>query len=113
MFERYTNDARKAIFYARYEAGQCGSDHIEAEHLVLGILHVEPELKVPIADRFEKLEALRPQVAARYPGGKPSRISVDLPLSPECKRVLAHAHEEAQAAGEKNVDVEHLLLGIL
>jgi ATP-dependent Clp protease ATP-binding subunit ClpC len=38
MFERYTEKARRAIFFARYEASQFGSPYIESEHLLLGLL---------------------------------------------------------------------------
>ncbi len=34
MFERYTEKARRVIFFARYEASQFGSPYIETEHLV-------------------------------------------------------------------------------
>lgn len=40
MFERYTEEARRAIFFARYEAGCRGAGYIEPEHLLLGILCV-------------------------------------------------------------------------
>jgi len=36
MFERFTEGARRAIFFARYEASQYGSRFIETEHLLLG-----------------------------------------------------------------------------
>ena len=38
MFERFNEPARRAIFFARYEASQFGSPTIELEHLVLGVL---------------------------------------------------------------------------
>jgi ATP-dependent Clp protease ATP-binding subunit ClpC len=38
VFERYTEKARRAIFFARYEASQFGSPYIESEHLLLGLL---------------------------------------------------------------------------
>jgi ATP-dependent Clp protease ATP-binding subunit ClpC len=38
MFERYTEKARRTIFFARYEASRFGSPYIEAEHLLLGLL---------------------------------------------------------------------------
>jgi ATP-dependent Clp protease ATP-binding subunit ClpC len=38
MFERFTEKARRAIFFARAEAGQFGSPFIEAEDLLLGVL---------------------------------------------------------------------------
>jgi ATP-dependent Clp protease ATP-binding subunit ClpA len=38
MFEKYTEKARRVIFFARYEASQFGQPYIETEHLMLGIL---------------------------------------------------------------------------
>ena len=38
MFERYTEKARRVIFFARYEASQFGSPYIETEHLLLGLV---------------------------------------------------------------------------
>ncbi len=38
MFERYTEKARRTIFFARYEASQFGSPYIEVEHLLLGLM---------------------------------------------------------------------------
>ena len=37
MFERYTEHAKRLIFFARYEASQYGSPTIEPEHLLLGL----------------------------------------------------------------------------
>ena len=38
MFERYTEKARRVIFFARYEASQFGAPAIEPEHLLLGLV---------------------------------------------------------------------------
>jgi len=40
MFERYTEAARRTLFFARYEASVVGGDTIEAEHLLLGLFRV-------------------------------------------------------------------------
>jgi ATP-dependent Clp protease ATP-binding subunit ClpC len=37
MFERYTEKARRAVFFARYEASQYGNPSIETEHLLPGL----------------------------------------------------------------------------
>jgi ATP-dependent Clp protease ATP-binding subunit ClpA len=39
--------------------------------------------------------------------------SIDLPLTSECKRILAYAAEEAEALRHRHIGTEHLLLGIL
>ena len=38
MFERYTEPARRLIFFARYEAAQLGGAAIDTEHLLPGLL---------------------------------------------------------------------------
>jgi ATP-dependent Clp protease ATP-binding subunit ClpC len=45
MFERYTEKARRVIFFARYEASQFGSPHIETEHILLGLLREDKALR--------------------------------------------------------------------
>jgi hypothetical protein len=44
MFERYTEKARRVVFFARYEASQFGSPYIETEHLLLGLLREDKAL---------------------------------------------------------------------
>jgi ATP-dependent Clp protease ATP-binding subunit ClpA len=44
MFKRYTEKARRVIFFARYEASQYGSPYIETEHLLLGLLREDRAL---------------------------------------------------------------------
>ena len=38
MFERYSEAARLTIFRARYVASQVGSEEIDTEHLLMGVL---------------------------------------------------------------------------
>ena len=38
MFERYTEAARRTLFFSRDEARTCGADAIETEHLLLGLM---------------------------------------------------------------------------
>jgi len=44
MFERYTEGARRVVFFSRYEARNFGSAYIETEHLLLGLLREEKVL---------------------------------------------------------------------
>ena len=38
MFERYTEKARRVIFFARYEASESRSTAIESRHILLGLI---------------------------------------------------------------------------
>ena len=44
MFEKYNEKARRALFFARYEASKLGSRVIESEHILLGVLRDEKGL---------------------------------------------------------------------
>lgn len=110
MFERYTEKARRVIFFARYEASQFGSPLIDSEHLLLGILretaHVTKMLPAGAA------QSIRAQIEARNPG-RPAPVGVDLPLSNAAKRVLAYGAEEAERLNHRHIGSEHLFLGLL
>lgn len=112
-FERYNERARRAIFFARYEATQFGSQSIETEHLLLGVLR---ELErdrfrfLPVAISFE---AAREEIRRRATAYKTDLSRADLPLSLESRRVLAHAADEAQAMHVDRIGPGHLLLGMM
>src|SRR5271166_3106308 len=113
MFERYTEKARRVIFFARYEASQFGSPYIETEHLLLGLLREDKALTNRFLRSHASVESIRKQIEAHTTIREKVSTSVDLPLSNECKRILAYAAEEAEALGHKHIGTEHLLLGVL
>jgi len=112
MFERYTEKARRIIFFARYEASQYGSPYIEIAHLLFGSIREDyPTIRAvsgvePAALRHA-LEPLCPKREEKI------ATSVDLPVSHPCRRALAYAAEEAERMGHKHIGPEHLLLGML
>jgi len=110
MFERYTEKARRVIFFARYEASQYGSPYIETEHLLLGLLREDKGLLRLLPAGAH--ESIRNQVDASAPTRKGFNTSVDLPLSNESKRVLAYAAEEAERLAHHHIGTEHLLLAL-
>jgi ATP-dependent Clp protease ATP-binding subunit ClpC len=110
MFERYTESARRSLFFARYEASQLGSIAIEPEHLLLGLLRepaaVNALLKIDLG-------RLRAGVAGQVPFKGKLSTSVEIPFDAQTKRVLQHAAEEANALRHDHIGSEHLLLGLL
>lgn len=113
MFERYTENARRVIFFARFEASQFGAPHIETEHLLLGLLREDKALAFRFLHQQGNFESIRQQIQTVTPVGEPVSTSVDLPLSHGSKRVLAYAAEEAERLSHRYIGSEHLLLGIL
>src|SRR5579883_1457772 len=113
MFERYTEKARRTIFFARYEASQFGSSFIETEHLLLGLFREDKELARQFLGSRAKVEDIRETIVQRRGAGPKTATSVDLPLSHETKRVLAYGAEEAERMLRKEIGTPHLLLGLL
>lgn len=110
MFERYTEKARRAIFFARYEASQYGSPFIETEHLLLGLLRENRELVRLLTSGSG--ESIRKQIDAHTIVREKVSTSVDLPPSNESKRVLTYGAEEAERLGHRHIGTEHLFLGL-
>jgi ATP-dependent Clp protease ATP-binding subunit ClpA len=113
MFERYTEKARRVIFFARYEASEVGSPYIESEHILVGLMRESGHVLKRYLGAEVTMEELREEIKA-YAIRRPSTsTSVDLPLSNECKRILAYAAEEAMRFEHQHIGTEHLMLGIL
>ncbi|MEM9554635.1 MAG: ATP-dependent Clp protease ATP-binding subunit [Acidobacteriota bacterium] len=114
MFEKYNEKARRALFFARYEASKLGSRVIEAEHVLLGILREGEETVMTLLSRFEvKPEDLRREIEGERVFVERVSSTADLPLSEETKKVLAYAAHEAETMAHSAVGSEHLLIGIL
>jgi len=112
MFERYTEGARRVVFFGRYEASQFASGYIETEHLLLGLLREDTIFKEILAP--DAPESIRQQVAEGYPGDNPAlATSVDLPLSMDSKKALQFAANESERMGQRVIHCGHIVLGLL
>jgi ATP-dependent Clp protease ATP-binding subunit ClpC len=111
MFERYTEKARRVIFFARYEASQYASPEIDTEHLLLGLIREDKALYrwLPKTD----LQTMRQRVDDHSIKRPPTSTAVDLPLSAAGKRVLKLAADEADRLAHRRIGTEHILLGLL
>src|SRR6266508_3295955 len=114
MFERYTEKARRVIFFARYEASQFGAPAIEPEHLLLGLMREDKTLTGRFFPRAQiTIESIRREIEGRTLLRERIPTSVELPLAPETKRVLHFSHEESDRLQHRHIGTEHLLLGLL
>jgi ATP-dependent Clp protease ATP-binding subunit ClpC len=110
MFERYTESARRSLFFARYEASQLGSIAIEPEHLLLGLIRDRAAVRAILN---VDLDRLRARVVGQLPRKEKISTSVEIPFVAETRRVLQYAAEEAEALRHPHIGSEHLLLGLL
>jgi acetyltransferase-like isoleucine patch superfamily enzyme len=113
MFERYSERARRVLFFARYEASQFGQPYIETEHLLLGLLREDKQLAGRFLHSETAEESVRKQIEARTTIREKVSTGADNGFSNGSKRVVAYAAEEAERLGQKQIGTEHLLLGLL
>jgi hypothetical protein len=102
MFERYTEKARRAIFFARYEAGQYGSPEIEVGHLWLGLAREAKDIDAKAIVASYKLAHHTPPVT-----------SIDIPLSAGVRGAIHNAAQVADSLDSKKIDIPHLRAGLL
>jgi len=114
MFERYTERARRVLFFARYEASQLGNRPITPEHLLLGLVREGKGL----TSRLFGLAGLNPdslrhEIEARTVFEEKVSTAIEIPFSDSAKRVLESAAVESDRLLHTYIGTEHLLLGVL
>ena len=113
MFERYTEKARRIIFFARYEALQYGSLVISPEHILLGLLREDKTMSAKFFPFRLSSDMIRREVESRIVLREKMPQSAELHLAPETKRILAFSREESERLRSRSIGTEHLLLGLL
>jgi hypothetical protein len=113
MFQRYTEKARRVIFFARYEASHYGSPSIETEHLLLGLLREDRTLAKKFLGEVNSEGGIRAEIERHITSRERFSTSVEVPLTLESKKILNLAGEEADRLGHRHVGTEHILLGLL
>jgi len=114
VFEKFNEKARRALFFARYEASKLGSRVIESEHILLGVLREGEETVTELFRRFHvKPDDVRREIEGEKVFVERISSTAELPLSEESKKILAYASHEAESMLHPAVGSEHLLVGIL
>ena len=115
MFERYTEQARRAIYFARFEAIFRAQPEITPTTLLLGLTWDEDNRACtiwPLKDKVVDLCSLL-QVPHRPTSATPYDLRVDIPLDLDSKKALAYAAIESNRGLQYWIDTDHLLCGIL
>ncbi len=115
MFERYTERSRRAIFFARYEALQYGSQVIAPEHILLGLMREDKTMSARFLPFRHPLtvDNIRRDIEERVVVRDRIPQSSELHLSNATKQVLFYANDESRQLKNRHIGPEHLLLGII
>lgn len=112
MFERYSMLARQTIFASYKDASAAGSAAIDTEHLLSGILLLDPTLPGRCGARLSR-EAVVERTLAWHAPGSPIPPGQDLPLTRDAREVLSRAPSLADQYHSREIRTEHLLLSML
>ena len=108
----FSEEAKRAISFARVEAEKLESSTIEPTHLLLGLLHV-PIAVLQALIPADTHEVIRQEIREHVSGGAIVSYRDDLPFSDDASHVLVAAAREARFLRSHQILAEHLLLGIL
>lgn len=113
MFKRYSERARRTIFFALSEANQMGSPTIETEHLLLGLFRADPVLTNGLLRYPDARERIDQHIKGRAVTCDQVPVSAKRPLSLQANRALNYALEESARLGHRTIETSHLFLGLL
>ena len=113
MWQRFTERARKVIFYGQEEAQKLGTLEVSPEHILLGLLR-ESDCVAAIAltNLGVRLEQVRLEVEKQILAPNPTDTE-HMTLTPAANRTIDFSVAEAKALGNNYIGTEHLLLGLL
>jgi ATP-dependent Clp protease ATP-binding subunit ClpC len=113
MWQRFTERARKVVFYAQEEAQRFGEGYVSTEHLLLGLVRESDSVAARVLEKLGvSLNRIRAEVEKQLPRGD-ARPSQDMTLTPRAKRVIDLAYDEARNLNNNYIGTEHLLLGLI
>src|SRR5947209_1690847 len=113
MWQRFTERARKVVFYAQEEAQKFGEGYVSTEHLLLGLVRESDSVAARVLEKLGvSLNRIRAEVEKQLPRGD-ARPSQDITLTPRAKRVIHLAYDEARHLNNNYIGTEHLLLGLI
>ncbi len=113
MWQRFTERARKVVFYAQEEAQKFGEGYVSTEHLLLGLVREPDSVAARVLEKLGvSLSRIRAEVEKQLPRGD-ARPSQDMTLTPRAKRVIDLAYDEARNLNNNYIGTEHLLLGLI
>lgn len=113
MWQRFTERARRIVFFAQEEAGRLGENEVATEHLLLGLVREDDSVAAKALQQMgvDRLK-VRSEVEKRVTRG-PGRLGQDMQLTPGAKRVIDLAYDEARNLQNNYIGTEHLLLGLI
>ncbi|MEV0830960.1 Clp protease N-terminal domain-containing protein, partial [Nonomuraea rubra] len=113
MFEKFTDQARRAVVLAQEEARMLNHNFIGTEHILLGLIQEGEGLAAKALESLGvSLEGVRRQIKEIIGQGLPAE-SAHIPFTLRARKVLELSVREAVQLGHDHIGTEHILLGLI
>src|ERR1700733_13173 len=113
MFERFTEKAIKVIMLAQEESRRLGHNFVGTEQVLLGLIGEGTGIAArTLKANGANLKDTRIEVE-KIIGRGSGYVQVEIPFTPQAKRLLELAWQESKNLAHKYIGTEHLLLGLL
>jgi ATP-dependent Clp protease ATP-binding subunit ClpC len=113
MFERYSEEAKRTLFFARYAVAEHGGTQLEPEHLLLGVLRADPEAVLRFVSPDVPIDVIRARLVANVADDTKLPGTHEIRFSERLRIALERAQVEADDLSDANIRPEHLILGLL
>jgi enamine deaminase RidA (YjgF/YER057c/UK114 family) len=111
-FDRFDDDARRALALAQEEATRLGHHYIGTEHLLLGLTRLDDGVAARVLSSLG-VETAKVRMAVEFILGTGDRRAGDVGLTPRAKRVIELAIAASRDRGDHTIGSGHLLLGLV
>ena len=112
-FEKFSERARRVLSLAQEEAKRFNHNHIDTEHILLGLLKEKEGVAATVLinlgiDLSKAITAVEFIISKRDKSG-----TGEIGLTPRAKKVIELAVDEARRLNHNYIGTEHLLIGLL
>ena len=113
MYERFTDQARRAVVQAQEEARMLNHNYIGTEHILLGLIHERDGVAAQALESLGiSLDLVRQQIEEIIGRGQQAPPE-HIPFTPRSKKVLELSLREALQLSHDYIGTEHILLGLI
>ncbi len=110
MFDKFTDKARQIILKAKDIAAQHGHNYLGSEHLLLALLENDEITPLVLSKFGLSVEKVKKTLLAQM---KQGTFKGEILFSPDAKRIIEFAIEEARILHHPFVGTEHLFIAIV
>ena len=113
MWQRFTERARRVVFFAQEEAGRLGENYVSTEHLLLGLIREDAGVAARVLSlQGVSLERACEAVESMIGRGE-KEADGPIGLTTRAEQALDLARDEARRLSHHYIGTEHLLLGLV